>query len=455
MSKRIEKDSLGEIAVENSKYWGAQTQRSLENFVIGHETMPHSLIKAIVAIKMAAAQANLSFKKLDGNKTNAIVKVCDLIMSNKLNNEFPLKIWQTGSGTQTNMNVNEVVANYANMKILKAKMINPNDHVNMSQSSNDVFPTAIHVAMAAKINESLLPNAQKLINALKVLETKYSKVIKIGRTHLQDATPITLGQEISGWRTSLESCLSLVKDSLKYLYELPLGGTAVGTGLNTPKNFDKKAISNLASIYDIPFKPMNNKFDGLAFKERIAASHSMLKVLATSLYKVANDVRFLASGPRAGIGELNIPANEPGSSIMPGKVNPTQCEAMMMVCLQVIGNDTTISVAASQGNFELNTFMPLIAYDALQSIRLLSDAMDSFTKKCVVDITANREKIQHNLDNSLMLVTALSPKIGYAKAAEIAKYAHKNGTTLKQAALKLKYVSESEFNKLVDPKKMI
>ncbi|MDR3257850.1 MAG: class II fumarate hydratase [Mycoplasmataceae bacterium] len=454
MKYRIEKDSIGTVKVDDSKYWGAQTQRSLENFVISNEIMPKALIYAITSIKIASAKANQTLKKLDTKKAIAIVKAGEVILSGKLDDQFPLKIWQTGSGTQTNMNVNEVIANYAN-KSLRANVIHPNDHVNMSQSSNDVFPSAIHIAVADMVVNYLLPSLDNLVTSLKTLEKKFAKVIKIGRTHLQDATPILLSQEISAWRTSVENCKLQILNSLNSLYELPLGGTAVGTGLNAPHDFDKKAINNLTQIYKLPFQVMNNKFDGLAFKERVVSIHSQLKVLATSLYKIANDVRFLGSGPRAGIGELILPANEPGSSIMPGKVNPTQSEAMMMVCAQILGNDTTISFAASQGNFELNTFMPVMAFDALWSIRLLSDAMDSFTKKCIVGIEVNHEKIKYNLDNSLMLVTALAPKIGYAKSAEIAKYAHKNNLTLKQAALKLKYISETEFDQLVRPERMI
>jgi fumarate hydratase class II len=352
------------------------------------------------------------------------------------------------------MNVNEVIAHYANEQ-LHENLIHPNDHVNMSQSSNDVFPTAIHIALTQLVVKQLIPSLDGLVAAFKQLEQRFKTVIKIGRTHLQDATPILLSQEISGWRTSLENCKLQILNSLNSLYELPLGGTAVGTGLNAPKGFDQKAIKYLAEIYKLPFKPMANKFDGLAFKERVASTHAQLKVLATSLYKIANDIRFLGSGPRAGIGELVLPANEPGSSIMPGKVNPTQSEAMMMVCAQIIGNDVTVSFATSQGNYELNTFMPVIAYDALWSVRLLSDAMESFKNKCVNGIEVNHDRIKYNLEQSLMLVTALSPKIGYAKAAEIAKYAHKHNFTLKKAALTLGYISETDFDKLVDAKKMI
>ncbi|MDR0985332.1 MAG: class II fumarate hydratase [Mycoplasmataceae bacterium] len=449
MKYRIEKDSIGQIKVEDNKLWGAQTQRSLENFVISHEIMPIDLIKALVSIKVACADSNHYFRKLDSSKTNAIIKSGMEILKGKYLDQFPLKIWQTGSGTQTNMNVNEVIAHLAKNNI------HPNDHVNMSQSSNDVFPTAIHVAISANIINKLIPQIKLFINSLKTLEKKYSKVIKIGRTHLQDATPITLGQEISGWKASVENCLIQINNSLNYLNELPIGGTAVGTGLNCPRGFDKKVCSYLSKLWKINFKPLPNKFNGLAFKERVASTHSQLKVLATTLYKIANDIRFLSSGPRAGIGEIIIPTNEPGSSIMPGKVNPTQCEAMMMVCNQVIGNDVTISLCASQGNYELNTFMPIIAYGALWSIRLLTDAINSFNHKCVMGITINNQRMKHNLDNSLMLVTALSPKIGYAKAAEIAKLAYKENTSLKQAALKLKYVSSKEFDELVKPEKMI
>ncbi|MDR1991303.1 MAG: class II fumarate hydratase [Mycoplasmataceae bacterium] len=454
MKYRIEKDSIGQIKVDANKYWGAQTQRSLENFVIGNELMPIDLVHAIVTIKMAAAQANLFFKKMDHKKAQMVINTGKVILTHQLDNQFPLKIWQTGSGTQTNMNVNEVIANYVNIQT-KKDLLHPNDDVNMSQSSNDVFPTAIHLAVVKSINAILIPKINSLITSFKKLENKFKKVIKIGRTHLQDATPILLSQEISGWRESLENCKKQIMNTLVSLYELPLGGTAVGTGLNAPKGFDRKAINYLAQLYRLPFRPMINKFNGLAFKERVASTHGQLKILATTLYKIANDVRFLGSGPRAGIGELILPANEPGSSIMPGKINPTQCEAMMMVCTQVMGNDVTVTFAAGQGNFELNTFMPLIAYDVLWSTRILGDAIHSFQTKCIDGIQANLSNIQNNLKQSLMLVTALSPKIGYAKATEIAKYAYKNNTTLKAAALKLKFVNEVEFDKLVDAKKMI
>ncbi|MDR0675012.1 MAG: class II fumarate hydratase [Mycoplasmataceae bacterium] len=454
MKYRIEKDSIGEIKVDDTKYWGAQTQRSLQNFVISNEIMPKTLIRAITAIKIAAAQTNYTLKWMDQRRMKAIVQAGKIIFIGRLDDQFPLKIWQTGSGTQTNMNVNEVIANYAN-KQLRQNLIHPNDHVNMSQSSNDVFPTAIHVALIEVVVKQLLPSLEQLINSFKKLEQRFKDIIKIGRTHLQDATPILLSQEISGWRSSLENCKLQIVNSLSSLYELPLGGTAVGTGLNAPKGFDSKAIANISRIYQLPFKVMNNKFDGLSFKERIVSTHGQLKMLATTLYKIANDVRFLGSGPRAGIGELILPANEPGSSIMPGKVNPTQSEAMMMVCAQVFGNDVTISFAASQGNYELNTFMPVIAYDALWSVQLLNDAIQSFNQKCVKGIEVNYDRIKLNLENSLMLVTALSPKIGYAKAAEIAKYAYKHNTTLKKAALTLGYISEIDFDKLINVRKMV
>jgi fumarate hydratase class II len=364
MKNRIEKDSLGTIKITTGKFWGAQTQRSFNNFAIGCELMPKSIIQAIATIKLAAAKVNCTVKKLSKQKANIIVKTAQLILQNKFDDQFPLKVWQTGSGTQTNMNVNEVIANYAN-KLLNKKIIHPNDDVNMSQSSNDVFPSAIHIAVTKHIKANLIPNIEQLINTFKRLEIKFKSVIKIGRTHLQDATPILLSQEISGWRTSLENCKHFINNSLLNLYQLPLGGTAVGTGINAPKNYDIKIVNLLKQIYKLPFKVMPNKFTGLGFKDAIANTHSQLKVLATTLYKIGNDIRFLSCGPIAGITELILPANEPGSSIMPGKVNPTQVEAMMMVCAQVMGNDTVIGFAASQGNLELNTFMPLIAYDTL------------------------------------------------------------------------------------------
>ncbi len=452
---RIEHDSLGEVQVPDNKYWGAQTQRSKENFTISCEKMPLNIIKAITYVKKACAIVNAKVGKLNNVKAKAIINVCDLIHNEKLNDNFPLSIWQTGSGTQTNMNVNEVIANKANELLKKPKFIHPNDDVNMSQSSNDVFPTSIHLLIAIKTQNKLLPKLNVLIVELKKLSKKYWNIVKVGRTHLQDATPITLGQEISAWVAMLETAKEMINDALKYVYRLCIGGTAVGTGINTPKNFGKNVCSELSKLIGIKFISEDNKFHGLSSKDAVSFFQSTLKVLAENLIKIANDIRFLASGPNCGIGEIIIPSNEPGSSIMPGKVNPTQCEALTMLCCQVIGNSTAVSLGNAMGNYQLNVFMPLMVYDLNQSLDLLSDGMDSFTKKCVIGIKPNYQRITYNLNRNLMLVTALNLKIGYEKAANIAKLAQKKSITLKEAAIELKYLTAKEFDQIVDPKKMV
>ena len=454
MEYRIERDSMGEIKVPKDKYWGAQTQRSYENFNIGKETMPFELIDSLCILKLACARANNKLKneKMTDEKLEYIENtICN---RHNLHNEFPLKVWQTGSGTQTNMNVNEVIANYSNT-IAEKKLLHPNDDVNMSQSSNDVFPSAMHISACCGISKHLLPAIYDLIKSFKTIEKRYNNIVKSGRTHLQDATPISFGQEISGWRASLEKDVEQIKDSQKHLLELAIGGTAVGTGLNAPKNFDKAVCDELLNITGLKFVPAKNKFHALSSKNEIVFAHGALKALACDLMKIANDIRWLASGPRCGLGEINIPENEPGSSIMPGKVNPTQCEAITMIATQVMGNDATIGICASQGNFELNVFMPVIIYNFLQSVTLLTDTIKSFNDNCVKGITANKKKMHDNLHNSLMLVTALTPYIGYEKGAEIAKLAHKDGLSLKEACLKLGYLSESEFDKYFKPEEMI
>ena len=452
---RIVKDSFGEMKVPSNKYWGAQTQRSLQNFTINDEKMPKALIKSLVLIKKACALANLKAKKLKADKAKVIVKVCDELLAGKWADNFPLSIWQTGSGTQTNMNVNEVIANRSCCLERKEKFIHPNDHVNMSQSTNDVFPTAIHVMIALLTRDKLIPNLDKLITELSKLSKQWMKLVKVGRTHLQDATPISLGQEISAWVEMLKYAKAMINDSLKYIYLLPLGGTAVGTGLNTPKNFDKNACLELSKMTKIKFAPMANKFHGLSSKDAVSNYSGALKVLAESLMKIANDIRWLASGPNCGVGEITIPANEPGSSIMPGKVNPTQSEAMCMLCIQVIANNLAISIANTQGNFQLNVFMPSIAYNINQSINLLADGIDSFTRKCVVGIKPNLKKIKYNLDRNLMLVTALNTKIGYDKASYIVKNAIKKNISLRESAMDLKYLTSKEYDEIVKPEKMI
>ncbi|AAO90609.2 class II fumarate hydratase [Coxiella burnetii] len=456
---RKESDSMGTIEVPSEKYYGAQSQRSLINFAIGRETMPPELIRAFGVLKKAAVLTNVELGKVSQEKANFILKACEELIAGKLNDHFPLKIWQTGSGTQTNMNVNEVISNraieLAGGKLGSKEPVHPNDHVNMSQSSNDTFPTAMHITAAEMITHQLIPNLTVLRDTLEKKSKEFSEIIKIGRTHLQDAVPLTLGQEFSGYVAQLNHNLEAINDVLPTLYRLALGGTAVGTGLNTHPQFAKKAADHIAELTGIPFYSASNKFAALAANDEIVLVSGVLKTLACSLMKIANDIRWLASGPRCGIGEIVIPENEPGSSIMPGKVNPTQSEAMTMVCVQVIGNDTTITIAGSQGNFELNVYKPVMAYNLIQSIYLLSDACRSFNDHCAVGIKPNQEKINDYLNNSLMLVTALNQIIGYDKASEIAKKAYKEGTTLKEAALQLGYLTASEFDKAVDPKKMV
>ncbi len=451
---RIEHDTMGEVKVPADRYWGAQTERSFENFKIGTHRMPPEVIRAFAVLKKAAAQANEKLGMLDAERAELIGRVCDEITEGKLEGNFPLVIFQTGSGTQSNMNVNEVIANRGN-EIAGKKLLHPNDHVNKSQSSNDTFPTAMHIAALCATEDRLLPAVECLTQTFRRLETEYMDIVKTGRTHLQDATPLTLGQEISGWRSMLEHDAAMLRDSLHYLQELALGGTAVGTGLNAHKDFGKESAAAVSRITGRDFVTAENKFHSLTSKDGLVFVHGAVKALAADLMKIANDVRWLASGPRCGIGELTIPENEPGSSIMPGKVNPTQCEAMTMVCVQVMGHDTTIGLAASQGNFQLNVFMPVIIYDFLESVNLLADACDSFRRNCAEGIRPNRERIDENLRKSLMLVTALNPHIGYENAAKIAKLAHKEGTTLKEAALKLGLVSEEDFDAWVDPSKMV
>lgn len=451
---RIEHDSMGEIKVPADKYWGAQTERSHRNFIIGKDKIPMEVIHSLGELKRACAIVNNKIGKLDDERCKLIVKATEEIIKGNLDENFPLVVYQTGSGTQSNMNVNEVSANYGN-EIANKKLLHPNDHVNMSQSSNDTFPTAMHIAATIEINEKLLPAIDELIKTFKKLEEENKDIIKIGRTHLQDATPIKFSQEISGWRNMLEINREMIVESGKGLLNLAIGGTAVGTGLNAPSNFGEKVSEEIAKHTGYPFKSAPNKFHALTSKDEIVYAHGALKALAANLMKIANDVRWLASGPRCGFSEITIPANEPGSSIMPGKVNPTQCEAMTMVAVQVMGNDTTISIGASQGNFELNVFMPVIIYNFLNSVELLSDTINSFNEKCASGIKANEEKMNYLLHNSLMLVTALSPEIGYEKAAEVAKNAHNKNLTLKESALEMKLLTEEEFDNLVKPEKMV
>lgn len=454
MDYRIEHDSIGEIRVPKDKYWAAQTERSHENFLIGTEKMPEEIIRAFAILKYGAAETNKNLNLIDEKKAGAIKKVCDEILEGKLDEHFPLVVWQTGSGTQSNMNVNEVIANRGN-EILKEKVLHPNDDVNKSQSSNDTFPTALHISALLSIEEKLIPAIDQLEETFDKLSKDYMEIIKTGRTHLQDAVPLSLGQEISGWHRMLELSKEMIKDSLERLREIALGGTAVGTGLNAHKDFAELVAKEISKKSGHKFISAKNKFHALTSKDQLVFVHGAMRALACDMLKMANDVRLLASGPRCGIGEITIPANEPGSSIMPGKVNPTQAEALTMVCVQVMANDTAISIAASQGNYELNVYMPLIAYNFLQSVRLLSDALISFNKNCAVGIKPNMEKINENVNKSLMLVTALNPYIGYENAAKIAKKAHQEGTTLKEACLSLKLLTEEEFDKIVDPKKMV
>ncbi len=455
---RIEHDSMGEIRVPADKYWGAQTQRSHENFEIGVgiETMPREITHAFGILKKAAAMANhfLKPEKMTAEKLNAISEAADEVISGKLNDHFPLVVWQTGSGTQSNMNANEVIANRGN-EIAGEKLLHPNDDVNMSQSSNDTFPTAMHIAAVISLEDRLVPAAEKLIGTLKRLEKENEGVVKSGRTHLQDAVPVAFSQEISGWRTSLERDLELVRASLPYLKELALGGTAVGTGLNAPAGFDEKVAAAVSELTGKGFVTAPNKFHALTSRDEIVFAHGAVRAMAADMMKIANDVRWLASGPRLGLGEIRIPENEPGSSIMPGKVNPTQCEQVTMVAVQVMGNDTAIGVAASQGNFELNVFMPVIAYNFLQSVRLLSESMVSFNVKCAAGIKADREKMHDNLHNSLMLVTALNPYIGYENAAKTAKLAFKENISLRESCIKQGFLTPERFDEVFRPEKMI
>ncbi len=456
MDFKVEQDSMGKIAVAADKLWGAQTQRSFENFKIGENKMPMEIIYALALLKKACAEANRSLKpdKMTEQKKEAITKVCDYILSGKLNEHFPLVVFQTGSGTQSNMNVNEVVANKANLD-LGQKLVHPNDDVNMSQSSNDTFPSAMHIAAVLCIKNKVLPALNSLVLQLGRLEEQNKGIIKIGRTHLQDATPIAFSQEISGWRASLERDRQMIEQSLNALYPLAIGGTAVGTGLNCPDGFDKLVCEKLREYTGFAFEPSDNKFHSLTSRDEFVFAHGALKALAADLMKIANDIRLLASGPRCGLSEIFIPENEPGSSIMPGKVNPTQCEAVTQVAVAVMGNDAALGFAASQGNFELNVFLPVIAQSFLSSAKLLADAMQSFEKNCVSGIRANKEKMQQNLERSLMLVTALNPKIGYEKAAQVAKKAFSENISLKEACLALELLTEVEFDTLTDPYKMI
>ncbi len=456
---RIESDSFGELKVPADKYWGAQTQRSLQNFPIGHETMPRPVIRALGVIKRAAAQANMELKNLDPRIGEAIVQAATEVMEGKFDDNFPLKVWQTGSGTQTNMNANEVIANRA-IEILGGTIgskdpVHPNDHVNRSQSSNDTFPTAMHIATVEEVVNRLIPALEHMLAALEEKVKDWADIIKIGRTHTMDATPLTLGQEFSGYAQQVRLGIARLKDALPRLQALAQGGTAVGTGLNTKKGFDVLVAKHIAAATGLPFVTAENKFEALAAHDAMVEVSGALNVVAASLFKIANDIRFLGSGPRCGLAELILPANEPGSSIMPGKVNPTQAEALTQVCVQVMGNHTAVSIAGSQGHFELNVYKPVIVYNVLQSIRLLADAARSFTDRCLVGIEPNRERIAELLERSLMLVTALAPVIGYDKATEIAKAAYRNGTTLKEEAVRLGYVTEEEFDRIVRPEKML
>ena len=454
MEYRIEHDTMGEVRVPADRYWGAQTQRSYENFKIGTQRMPEEIIHAFGILKKAAAQANLALGALDEERAAAIQQAADKVISGKLQDHFPLVIYQTGSGTQSNMNVNEVIANRAN-EILGKKLVHPNDHVNKSQSSNDTFPTAMHIAAVQAVEDRLFPALDQLADTFARLEKENTDIIKTGRTHLQDATPLTLGQEISAWYAMLTETRAMLTQSLTGVRKLALGGTAVGTGLNAPQGFAELSAQKISEITGKPFETAPNKFHALTAKDALVFCHGAMKALAADLMKIANDVRWLASGPRCGIGEITIPENEPGSSIMPGKVNPTQCEALTMVCVKVMGNDAAIGFAASQGNFQLNVFMPVLICSFLESARLLADAMRSFNLHCAEGILPNLQKIDENMNKSLMLVTALNPHIGYENAAKIAKLAHKENLTLKEAALQLRLVSEEDFAKWVDPKKMV
>ncbi|MDO8423065.1 MAG: class II fumarate hydratase [Parvibaculum sp.] len=456
---RTETDTFGPIEVEADKYWGAQAQRSLGNFKIGWEKQPAPIVRALGIVKRAAAETNMGLGRLDKTIGDAVVKAAQEVIEGKLDAHFPLVVWQTGSGTQSNMNANEVISNRA-IEMLGGEMgskkpVHPNDHCNMSQSSNDTFPTAMHIACAEEIHHRLLPALQQLRNALNDKANQWSKIIKIGRTHTQDATPLTLGQEFSGYTKQVENGIARIEMTLPALMELAQGGTAVGTGLNAPIGFAEQVAEHIAAITKLPFTSAPNKFEALAAHDAMVFSHGAINTVAASLFKIANDIRFLGSGPRSGLGELSLPENEPGSSIMPGKVNPTQCEAMTQVCVQIFGNNAALTFAGSQGHFELNVYNPVMAYNFLQSVRLMSDAAVSFTENCVIGIEAREDNIKAALERSLMLVTALAPKIGYDNAAKIAKTAHKNGTTLREEAVGGGYVTDAEFDEVVRPEKMI
>ena len=456
---RIETDTFGPIEVASDRYWGAQAQRSLGNFKIGWEKQPLPIVRALGIVKRAAAETNMALGHLDKKIGDAIVKAAQEVIEGKLDDHFPLVVWQTGSGTQSNMNANEVISNRA-IEMLGGEMgskkpVHPNDHVNMSQSSNDTYPTAMHIACAEEIHHRLLPALQKLRNALNDKAQAWKNIVKIGRTHTQDATPLTLGQEFSGYTQQIQNGIERIEQTLPKLMELAQGGTAVGTGLNAPVGFDKMVADRIAAITGLPFKTAPNKFEALAAHDAMVFSHGAINTVAASLFKIAQDIRLLGSGPRSGLGELSLPENEPGSSIMPGKVNPTQCEAMTQVCVQIFGNNAALTFADSHGHFELNVFNPVMAYNFLQSVRLMADASVSFTDNCVVGIEPRLDNIKAGLERSLMLVTALAPKIGYDNAAKIAKTAHKNGTTLKEEAVKGGYVTAEEFDRIVVPADMI
>jgi len=458
MSTRTESDSMGSIEVAADRYWGAQTQRSLHHFDIGRDTMPPELIRAFGTLKKAAALVNRDLGKLDEEKTKLIVQAADAVIAGELNDHFPLRIWQTGSGTQTNMNANEVISNRA-IEIAggilgSKKPVHPNDHVNMSQSSNDTFPTAMHIAAAEQVERRLIPAVRELRNALDEKARAFVGIVKIGRTHLQDATPLTVGQEFSGWVSLLDRDIDRLQIALGGLFDLAIGGTAVGTGLNAHPEFAERAAAKIASLTGLPFRSHPNKFAALSAHDELVFASGALKTLAASLMKIANDIRWLASGPRCGLGELTIPENEPGSSIMPGKVNPTQCEAITMVAVQVFGNDAAIGFAGSQGNFELNVFKPVIIHNFLHSVRLIADACHSFTEHCAIGIQVNLDQLDHDVKNSLMLVTALSPVIGYDKSAKIAHVAHVDHSTLKEATIKLGFLTAEDFDKYVQPEAM-
>ena len=461
MKFRTESDTLGKVKIPAESLWGPQTQRSIDNFKIGEEgSMPIEIIYAYAILKRACSKSNYKLGVLEKHKMELISKACQEIIDGKHDKQFPLVIWQTGSGTQTNMNVNEVISNIAQIingkdLVLSDKILNANDDVNKSQSSNDTFPTAMHIATYILVVEKTVPALEDFYKTLKIKEKEFKDDVKIGRTHLMDATPLTLGQEFSGYASQIEHGLKALNNSMVHLSELAIGGTAVGTGLNSPSNFDILTVNNISDDCNIKFKVADNKFEALASHDAIIETHSALKQLAVSIYKIANDIRLLGSGPRAGLSELILPANEPGSSIMPGKINPTQCEAICMVCSQVIGNDYTISFAGSQGHLELNVYKPLMAAKIIESLKLLADAVSSFNNNCLKELKANKKKINEHLNNSLMLVTALNNKIGYYKAAEIANNAFKNGTTLKEEAIKSKYISEEDFKRWINPKKMI